>query len=897
MLPLLPLLPLLALADLTALAAEPDPLLRPEDRIAVLQALAAADMTEADLSFEKDVLQADGIRRDQWRLPGIEALLHAPLSVPADAARWSGALSRAAGEPSLALAAFAPLFGGARPATVPSVPCVPDRASNRAWKQLAAPIRAAVCLLVSQSPTEPDLAAGLAPRELETLEALLRPDGEEDWDQSEGPARTRALLAALTPLQLDLGRELERLNVASGVLGAMRELDPALWPASRVDLSLGGRVVQLGSLGEDSFTAAITLDPGGDDRYLATAAAYEIHLDLAGDDLWVGGPNSLGGTLGGFSLLIDAAGNDSYRAAENSLGAGVLGVGILVDRAGDDSYRGTSFTQGAGTWGVGLLLDQAGSDSYDAQAYAQGFAGTHGVGALWEGGGDDVYRAGGTFPDMPTRLPEHTLSLSQGFSIGMRPDAGGGLGMLVDDSGNDAYVADLFAQGCSYWFSRGYLVDRAGNDHYGMYQYGQGSGIHLSVGGLFDLAGNDAYMGGNIVQGSSHDYSVGWLIDRLGDDLYAANSTAQGGSLTNSTTFFLDVAGDDAYLFRLPASRGQGRFDRSRGAIGVFVDGEGTDRYDTVPGDDGVVRPWAYGIALDHPSLLPPPDPQGPLPPMRVLRDPPADPIASTRVPASPEALADLARGDAVDCQTPPSCAEFRAELAKGGPAAFGRLLPALPRDSLSEEYTLHAVLHAMRSPEADLQLHDLLLAHLAGGPTYAAERWAIRWLGELAVDPEGTALALEPFAVDPDPILREAVASAILAWKIAPPLLDRLARDPEVGTRAVAALALGVGGADPLRVAPLLRDPNVLVRFNAAQAMLLLPSDQVRPVLLVAWKAGEASTPAARRLLIELLGRVGGKEAVAVLRAVAASDPDPWAQRKAKMALEDPAPFEWQPR
>ena len=81
----------------------PDPLLRPEDRGVVLQALAAADLTVEDLSFQKDYVQADGVRRDPWRLPGIEGLLHAPLTVPSDAARSSGGVSRAAGDPRAAL--------------------------------------------------------------------------------------------------------------------------------------------------------------------------------------------------------------------------------------------------------------------------------------------------------------------------------------------------------------------------------------------------------------------------------------------------------------------------------------------------------------------------------------------------------------------------------------------------------------------------------------------------------------------------------------------------------------------------------------------------------------------------------------------------------------------------
>jgi len=878
--------------------AAPDPLLRPEDRVAVLQALAAADMTVADLSWQKDYVQADGVRRDPWRLPGIEGLLNAPLTVPDDATRWSGGLSGAQGDPGAALKTAVEALGLALPPTASAPPprCLP--AEKRAWKRLDPRLQQAVCALRGLAVAAP-ARSGWAPPEVEdTLRTSLSPDGEDAWDASEAQRRTRTLLASLDGI--DLNARLSAAATALDVLGGLDRTLPGLpadaWPAQLQRLTFGEIVVEVGSPGADAFAGPLTLDPGGDDTYQDPECdGLSLHLDLAGDDTWRGGTAALGGAVGGVSILEDLAGNDTYRAGKASLGAGVGGVGVLVDRAGDDSYRGVATTQGAGVIGVGLLIDSAGSDTYDAAAYAQGYAGVRGVGALWEGGGDDLYRAGGTYPDMPTRLPEHTLSLSQGFSIGLRPDAGGGLGLLVDEAGNDAYDADLFAQGCSYWFSRGYLVDRAGNDRYHTFQYGQGSGIHLSVGGLFDLAGQDAYTGGNIVQGSSHDLSVGWLIDRAGDDLYAGNSTAQAGSLTNSATFLLDAAGDDAYLYRQPASRGMGRYDRDMGSVGVFVDVSGKDRYDADMHEDAVVRPWAWGVVVDDTSLLPPPDPETPPPALRPLRDPGPEP-ASTRPAPDPQALTDLAAADSVDCKDPPACEKARAELAKGGPETFARLLPALPRDILQEGYTLDAVFRLTRSPENDPKLRKILLDHLAAGPAYPAERWLVGWLADLGIDPAGTAALLAPLAQSESPRLRNAVARALLSWKIAPPILDDLLHDPDEGVRAVAALAQGAGGGAPDRLVALLRDDSVLVRFNAAQVLLARPADSVRPALLAAWKAGNFPSPAARRLVLDLLIRVGGKDPEAIVRAVAASDPDPWAQRKAASALAGVAPFPWHP-
>lgn len=880
-----------------ALAADPDPLLRPEDRVAILQALALGDMTVADLSFEKDYVQADGIRRDPWRLLGIEGLLHAPMTVPADAARWSGGISAAAGDAEKALRVATEALGMSDGAQVSLVAPTCAPAEKKPWKKLDPALRAAVCELVAlANPSGGRQGPGWVPAEVEdTLRTLLDPSGENEWDATETQRRTRALLAALDGIDLQRRVTLARLGLTLTAALETR-LAAATWPTEALSLSFPTTRVEIGTAGTDRLSAPLTLDPGGDDHYQDPESdAFSFHLDLGGDDLWTGGNGALGGSVGGVSLLLDLAGDDTYRAGMASLGAGVGGVGVLVDRAGNDSYRGISTTQGAGTAGIGLLLDHTGTDTYDAGGTAQAYAGVRGVGVLWDGEGDDLYRAGGLFPDMAQRYPDHTLSLSQGFSIGMRPDAGGGMGLLVDDHGNDAYEADLFAQGCSYWFSRGYLVDRAGNDRYYTYQYGQGSGIHLSVGALFDLAGKDTYSGGNLIQGSSHDLAVGWHIDREGDDLYMGNSTAQGGSLTNSVTFLLDAAGDDAYQYRQPMSRGMGRWDRNMGSIGVFVDAAGQDRYDADFQDDRAGRPWAWGVAIDNVSLLPAPDPEGPTPALRTLRAPTPEP-PSGRAPATQDALDKLAKADSVTCEAPPACEQVRIELAKGGVETFATLLPALPRDILQEGYTLDALFDLVRSPENDPKLHALLLAHLAEGPAYTAERWLIGWLVDLGIDPAGTAAHLAPLAKHENPRLRNGVATALLGWKIAPPLLDTLVVDPEVDVRAVSALALGAAGAPPERLVAMLRDESAMVRFNAAHALLERPPESIRAAVLASWKAGSFPTPAARRTTLELLIRAGGKEAQAVIAAVAKQDADPWAQRKAAAAVASGPGFVWKP-
>jgi len=273
----------------------------------------------------------------------------------------------------------------------------------------------------------------------------------------------------------------------------------------------------------------ILIDPGGNDRYIAPARATAEHpisivIDLGGNDVYGDGEDlSCGAAVMGIAILIDKGkGDDIYRSGNLSQGCGVFGVGILEDDGGSDVYECGDTGQGAGAWGVGLLLDRGeGNDRFHADLYGQGFAYVGGLGLLHNERGQDVYEAGGVHKHYPL-FNDRYQSLSQGFSMGMRPHASGGIGLLVDDEGNDRYLCDIYGQGASYWFAFGGLVDRDGNDTYNLGQYGQGGGIHLATGVLIDLAGQDLYYNMHGVgTGGAHDFAVGFLIDRKGDDYYA----------------------------------------------------------------------------------------------------------------------------------------------------------------------------------------------------------------------------------------------------------------------------------------------------------------------------------------------------------------------------------------
>ncbi len=408
----------------------------------------------------------------------------------------------------------------------------------------------------------------------------------------------------------------------------------------------------LGGFGPNTYRpeilerAAFIFEPGGDDLYRGRAASaaggllrpFSAIVDWSGNDFYDARnePFALGGALFGIAALIDMSGDDVYLGEDGSCGAGFFGAGLLYDGSGANTFEGRNFCQGAGAFGLGALVVDAGetpppgpeltedrnytaglvnvpgtgsvpirhdeNDMYRAARYSQGFASTFGAGLLYDAAGNDTYRAGGRYLHSPL-LPHDFQSLSQGFSIGFRPRAGGGVGILMDEEGNDFYNAEVYAQGSSYWYSIGLLYDGGGNDRYLATQYAQGAGVHLSVGSLWDRGGDDHYICRfGVTQGTAHDLGVAWLLDESGNDFYVV-SDGQGVSLTNSTAVFIDAQGDDLYS---TPGRGQGWSRWARGFTGaaVFLDLEGNDTYpEGGPAADGSVwssELYAIGIDLDR---------------------------------------------------------------------------------------------------------------------------------------------------------------------------------------------------------------------------------------------------------------------------------------------------------
>ncbi|RMH68434.1 MAG: hypothetical protein D6675_16140 [Gemmatimonadetes bacterium] len=348
-----------------------------------------------------------------------------------------------------------------------------------------------------------------------------------------------------------------------------------------------GRVV-IGGSGQTIYTGdfAIIIDLGGDDIYNSRAGGADsllttsVCLDLAGDDRYLAKTRfSVGAGSFGAGVLVDAAGDDLYQVGNAALGCGLLGTGVLWDKSGSDSYLGDSGVQAAAILGVGLLRDDSGNDMYQANFQAQGFAGVWGFGGIDERAGNDLYNTQAKYTDR-LRYKDHSLTLSQGFSIGWRPDHSGGIGLIAEAGGNDVYVSDIYGQGSAYWFALGGIVDRTGNDTYKSYQYAQGAGIHIAVGILKDDAGRDQYISNGVSQGCGHDYGCGYLLDLTGDDTYACEGLSQGAGNANGLGILVDEAGADSYVAKhWQNCHGYGNARREFGSIGMLIDLHGQDEY------------------------------------------------------------------------------------------------------------------------------------------------------------------------------------------------------------------------------------------------------------------------------------------------------------------------------
>jgi hypothetical protein len=625
------LLTALAFLAVPARAADEALVLPWNERHHIEAALAAINMTVTDLGFAKD--HGEPLQVLQWIRNGLEDPLDVPLtadrilrSVTAEKSDtiWLTAQSLLEVSPPADADTALPALGtdiweGLDPALAQSLAQFMraaqlanaglDRAFGKLTHEERSYLSASWLAGVFNAEDREDVRAAMVATGIakEDVERAIR----ESLELDPKPAATNFL--ALTA-KIDMASLLEAGRIFQQ--GVRKMYDDAqriaTWPAGNLMVVTELGKVRIATTNDEKYVdrSLLIIERGGNNVYGGQAGIangvqaqrLSAIIDLSGRDEYVGtGMLGAGSALFGVSIVIDSDGDDRYEAAFTGQAAGLFGIGWLDDRSGNDTYTAYAMAQGAAVFGLGYLRDRTGSDRYVVGYEGQAFAGTLGVGLLVDDEGNDTYFAGGREPDHE-RNNDRFVSLAQGFSIGMRPYAGGGAAALIDINGNDTYTADIFGQGVSYWYSAGFLLDVAGHDTYRVYQYGQGTGIHLSLGLLADGSGNDTYTGSILTQGSAHDFAVGMLVDREGNDFYTALRDSQGHAMNNALGILVDSSGHDGY-FALEPDRCQGTGNtggfRDYGSLALLVDLAGVDRY-TSDATDGARLPRPdYGIIYD----------------------------------------------------------------------------------------------------------------------------------------------------------------------------------------------------------------------------------------------------------------------------------------------------------
>ncbi len=174
--------------------------------------------------------------------------------------------------------------------------------------------------------------------------------------------------------------------------------------------------------------------------------------------------------------------------------------------------------------------------------------------------------------------------------------------LIIDLGGNDFYSLPPLAEPLTKPFQ--ITLDLAGDDYYqSTTEYTQGSGF-LGHGLLVDQKGNDRYIAKQWAQGSAL-CGCGLLLDYEGDDSYRGMTFCQGAAIFGFG-LLKDNRGNDVYEGHLKCQAFGGAL-----AAGLLVDGKGNDRYyalgmtPTGYGTPGIYDAWSQGCADGFRLLAP----------------------------------------------------------------------------------------------------------------------------------------------------------------------------------------------------------------------------------------------------------------------------------------------------
>lgn len=451
------------------------------------------------------------------------------------------------------------------------------------------------------APAAPVLPGRSLTAEIVALSRLLgTPLAERDVAAAVAQTRiapdTRVALAILLA-RLNACAEISRqLVAASSLAGLARNPEPAS------QNGLGACATDLAAT--TAAARAILNAPRGGEDALVLWPVISYAPDESSDDVY----------REDFALLVDRGGNDRYFNNQGGsmldLKRSVTNPAARIRRAargceavfpdattgrlkrGPMGERVMSYDGAECSPGAALLLDLSGHDRYGRKA-----------------------KPG--FPDntcTPDRIVRRISTIGSGVA---------GVGMLIDEAGDDVYLGKTGTQGAGHLGGVGVLEDHAGDDNYHAIRGGQGLGLLGGIGVLRDRGGNDRYgfrmprpldpdapnhsdgaggvvddtgLGSEAGLAQQPDSGVGGTCDRLRRSL-------QGVGLLAGAGILVDDAGADVYraplylnqpFFTLQGatihlahgSQGSGYL----GGAGVLADLDGRDRYRSPSGRPSKTR-------------------------------------------------------------------------------------------------------------------------------------------------------------------------------------------------------------------------------------------------------------------------------------------------------------------
>ncbi len=396
----------------------------------------------------------------------------------------------------------------------------------------------------------------------------------------------------LTALQQAIADRLAAKIAFPGVVGKLIHTQRTQYG----DIVIGGD----GPNRYDNVDAAVIIDLGGNDEYI--------------DD---GKPENL--TKYPVRIIIDFAGDDVYVAkGVGGPGAGILGISILIDRQGNDRYcQGLSkYFQPRQHSRKDLLQPDPEGDKTNLVPFVSLYGN----------------------PDKP-KGPGVILNAGFAFGAGFL-----GVGILIDEAGDDLYLGQKFCFGSGMWTGIGVHQDLAGNDVYAAGNSALGAGINNAFGILDDRGGNDHYQclglhesgysvgrkwdsgydGAGIGYGSSwraearsdkpadrwfatFGGGLGLLHDGDGNDQYIAGSFAIGAGYAGGVGMVVDDKGDDTYFVkRGPKGDNHNGWSGNHAlgngchrGFGYVLDRAGNDRYSASSLGGGCAWDIGLGYLLD----------------------------------------------------------------------------------------------------------------------------------------------------------------------------------------------------------------------------------------------------------------------------------------------------------